>query len=439
MEPAIPGGTDAPATRALRASPWRTFLVALGLVLLLAVTALFTGIAVSGQRAIDAEVEARARTLVASIVLARKWNSTHGGVYVEKRPGMRSSPWLADPDVTGGNGKTYTLKNPALMAREMSELSEGSQGFTFRITSLKPLNPANVPDAFEIEALRGFERGDPEATRRERYGESTWFRFMAPLYIEESCLACHGRQGYRIGDVRGGISVAFPVDAAEEGKAQARRVTFLLFLATLGALVLVVWRLVAGLQGRLAAAEARIREMAITDDLTGLRNRRHILHRLEEEASRSRRSGRPLTVAIFDVDLFKRVNDQHGHDAGDAVLRAVAAMAVRALRASDLVARYGGEEFLGVLPETDATGASVIAERIRAWIEAMRVDHGDAAINVTASFGLATLDPATAGKGGEESLVKRADAALYRAKAAGRNQIVWAPGDAPRPAPDPRE
>jgi len=238
--------------------------------------------------------------------------------------------------------------------------------------------------------------------------------------------------------VRGGISVAFPIDAAEAGKARARRVTFLLFLATLGALVLVVWRLVAGLQGRLATAEARIREMAITDDLTGLRNRRHILHRLAEESSRSRRSGRPLTVAIFDVDLFKRVNDQHGHDAGDAVLRAVAAMAVRALRASDLVARYGGEEFLVVLPETDAPGAGVIAERIRAWIEAMRVDHEGAAISVTASFGLATLDPAAAGQGGEEALVKRADAALYRAKAAGRNQIVWAPGEAPRP-PEPRE
>jgi diguanylate cyclase (GGDEF)-like protein len=433
MERAIPGGTDEPTARPTRrVSPWRTFLVALSLVLLLAISALFTGIAVSGQNAIDAEVEARARTLVASIVLARKWNSQHGGVYVEKRPGMKASPWLADPDVVADNGKTYTLKNPALMAREMSELAKGSEGFSFRITSLKPLNPANFPDAFETEALRGFERGAIDASRRERYGESTWLRYMVPLRVEESCLACHARQGYQVGDVRGGISVAFPVDAAESGKAHARKVTFLLFLATLAALVAVVWKLVAGLQRRLAAAEARIRDMAITDELTGLRNRRHIMQRLGEETSRSRRTGRLLSVLIFDVDHFKRVNDQHGHDAGDAVLRSVAAMAVRAVRTTDLVARYGGEEFLVLLPETDSAGAAVIAERIRSWIETMRVDVAGAPLAVTASFGAACLDPSVAGSGDVETLVKRADAALYRAKAAGRNRIVWAPGDAPR-------
>jgi diguanylate cyclase (GGDEF)-like protein len=434
MERAIPGGTAAPAERpGPRVSPWRTFLVALALVLLLAISALFTGIAVSGQQAIDAEVEARARTLVASIVLARRWNSEHGGVYVEKRPGMKSNPWLADPDLTATDGRTYTLKNPALMAREMSELAKGSEGFSFRITSLKPLNPANFPDDFETAALRDFEAGATEASRRERYGDSTWLRFMVPLRVEVSCLACHGRQGYRVGDVRGGISVAFPVDAAEAGKAHARRVTFLLFLATLAALVAVVWKLVAGLQRRLAAAEERIRDMAITDELTGLRNRRHIMQRLAEESSRSRRTGRPLSILIFDVDHFKRVNDEHGHDAGDAVLRSVSAMAVRALRTTDLVARYGGEEFLVLLPETDSAGAALIAERIRSWIETMRVELEGLEIAVTASFGAATFDPAVAGDGESEALVKRADAALYRAKAAGRNQIVWAPGDAPRP------
>jgi diguanylate cyclase (GGDEF)-like protein len=445
MGRAIPGSTAVPAARPpRRVSPWRAFLVALALVLVLAISALFTGIAVSGQHAIDAEVEARARTLVASIVLARKWNSNHGGVYVEKRPGMKSNPWLANPDLTATDGRVFTLKNPALMAREMSELSKGSDGFSFRITSLKPLNPANFPDDFEASALREFESGAPEISRRERYGNSTWLRFMIPLRVEESCLACHGRQGYQVGDVRGGISVAFPIDGAEAGKARARRVTFLLFLATLGALVAAVWKLVAGLQRRLAIAEERIRDMAMTDELTGLRNRRHILHRLAEEVSRSRRTGRPLSLFMLDVDHFKRVNDQHGHDAGDAVLRSVAAMVVRALRTVDLVARYGGEEFLVLLPETDSAGAALIAERIRSWIETMRVDLRGQEIGVTASIGAATLDPADSGTGDEELLVKRADAALYRAKAAGRNQIVWAPGDAPQgsrasPSPPPGE
>jgi diguanylate cyclase (GGDEF)-like protein len=317
------------------------------------------------------------------------------------------------------------------MAREMSELTAGSDGFTFRITSLKPLNPDNAPDDFEREALAAFEGGAREVSRRERFGDSTWIRFMAPLHVEESCLACHGHQGYRVGDVRGGISVAFPIDGAEQGKAHARRTTLLLFLGTLALLVSVLWWLVAGLRRQLAAAESRIREMAMTDDLTGLRNRRHILQRLREELARASRNGRALTVAIFDVDHFKRVNDEHGHDAGDEVLRAVGAMATRALRSSDLIARYGGEEFLLVLPETAGPGAAVIAERVRAGVEAMRVDHGGEALAVTISFGLAIFDP-TAPKGESgETLIKRADAALYRAKAGGRNQLVWAPGDAP--------
>lgn len=412
------------ATRPERRSPWRPFLVGLSLVLLLALSAVFTGIAVSGERAIDAEVEMRARTLVASLVLARRWNATHGGVWVEKRPGVASSPWLVGPDVEGTNGRTYTLRNPALMAREMAELAEDSQAFRFRITSLKPLNPGNFPDAFEADALRAFERGAVEARRHERYNGAPWLRYMAPLRVEESCLECHERQGYRVGDVRGGISVAFPIDDAEAGKARARAVTFALFLATLAALAAVVWKLVVGLQRRLAAAEARIREMAVTDELTGLRNRRHIQHRLDEELSRAARNRRSLSIAMFDVDHFKEVNDARGHDAGDEVLRSVAAMALRAVRASDLVARYGGEEFLVVLPETDAEGARVIAERLRTWIEAMRVDVPAGRVAVTASFGVATHRPDAPATPDGSALVRRADEALYRAKADGRNRVA---------------
>lgn len=407
-------------------SPWRPFVVGLALVLALVLAALFTGIAVSGERAIDAQVEMRAQTLVASLVLARKWNATHGGVYVVKRPGVASNPWLDGPDVATADGRVLTLRNPALMAREMSELSEGSQAFRFRITSLKPLNPENAPDEFEAEALAAFERGEGPVSRRERRGASTWLRHLEPIRVEAPCLACHARQGYRIGDVRGGISVSFPIDDAEQAKARARRVTFAHFLITLGVMVAVVARLLVGLQQRLAAAEDRVRELAVTDDLTGLRNRRHAQHRLEEEAARAVRTGHPLSVALFDLDHFKQVNDRFGHAAGDAVLRAVAAAALRVCRVSDVVARFGGEEFLLVLPETGADGAATIAERLRRALEAMRVAHEGREVAVTASFGLATAVP---GPGGIDTgaLIKAADRALYRAKAEGRNRVVRAP------------
>lgn len=418
-ERAIPGGTGEAEPPPQPASPWGAFLLALGALLATAVAILFAGIGLSGERAIDAEIQERARTLVASIALVREWNGAHGGVWVEKRAGVKSSPWLPNPDVEGRNGKVYTLANHAVMARELSELSRGSQGFSFRLTSLKPLNPANAPDPFEEASLLAFERGAPDASRRERYGDSTWFRYMTPLRVEESCLECHERQGYRVGDVRGGVSVSFPVDAAERGKARTRAVTFLLFLATLAVLVTAVGWLVSGLRRRLALAEARIRDMAITDELTGLRNRRHITHRLAEEVSRSRRSGRPLSVLMFDVDHFKRVNDQRGHAVGDRVLRAVARRLADAVRSDDLVARVGGEEFCVLLPGADLAAAAEVGERIRTAVREASVADADCAVRVTVSAGVSTLEPGD----DELSFVSRADLRLYEAKRDGRDRV----------------
>lgn len=147
-----------------------------------------------------------------TIVLARRWNSEHGGVFVEKKPGMASNPFLKNPDIKASNGKTYTLKNPATMTREISELARADSGIAFHITSLKPLNPANAPDPWERRALTAFEAGARE--RREvtsRDGRRT-FRLMRPLLVEASCLPCHAVQGYRLGQVRGGISVNLPYD-----------------------------------------------------------------------------------------------------------------------------------------------------------------------------------------------------------------------------------
>jgi diguanylate cyclase (GGDEF)-like protein len=413
---------------ARRRSPWPSFLVNLSLVVLLSVSALFAGIAATGQRAVDAEIRARARSIFTSVVLARKWNAIHGGVLVEKTPEMASSPWLPSPDVEGSDGKVYTRKNPALMAREMSDLVEEEGGaYRFRITSLRPLNPANAPDPFEAAALRSFEQGRTEATGRETVDGSSFFRYMAPLRVEESCLPCHAAQGYRVGDVRGGISVTLNVEDAERTMRRSRWLTGGLFLVTALVLLGIIGRLVASLQRRLAAAESRIREMAITDDLTGLRNRRFVLLRLAEEVVRSHRHGHPLSCVLFDLDHFKRVNDKHGHAAGDATLRAVAAEAQRCCRQSDVLGRYGGEEFLLVLPETDQAGAHAIAERLRSALQALRVEFGGFALGVTASFGVATLWPEGGTPVQPEYLVRRADEALYRAKAAGRNRVEGAP------------
>ncbi len=408
-----------------RAGHWRGFLVSLTLVVLLAVSAAFTGVALSSQHAVEAELVSRGRALFNSIVLTRRWAAAHGGVLVEKRLGVVSNPYLENPDRTATDGTVYTLKNPALMTREISEVAERQGAFRFHITSLKPLNPGNAPDAFERDALQRFESGLAEATFRDVRDGTPWFRYMAPLRVEESCLACHAKQGYVVGDVRGGISVGFGMSDAEAAIRRTRWTVTALFLLTGALLVVVIGRLVTGLRSKLSAAEARIRELALTDELTRLANRRHVGDRFREELGRSVRYGRPISVVLLDVDHFKAVNDTEGHDAGDAVLRAVAGAIASALRVSDVPGRWGGEEFLAVLPETDAAGARVLAERVRAAVEALRVEHAGKALKVTISAGLATWVPAAARVAGveAESLLKQADEALYRAKGAGRNRV----------------
>jgi diguanylate cyclase (GGDEF)-like protein len=407
-------------------SPWRGFLVNLSLVTLLAVLVVFTGLAVSDQRAVEGELRTRGRSLVDGIILTRTWNAEHGGVFVVKRPGMVSNPYLEAPDRVGDDGTVYTMKNPALMAREISEVAERRGAFRFHLTSLRPLNPENAPDAFEREALERFERGATElAVREEREGEP-WFRYMVPLRVEEACLPCHAKQGYTVGQVRGGISVGFSMAEANAAIRRTRWTVLALFAATGTLLVLVFWRLVAGLRARLAAAERRIQELARTDDLTGIANRRHLGERLRVERARAARYGRPISLAMVDVDHFKAVNDAHGHDAGDAVLRGVARTVAGSLRESDLLGRWGGEELLVILPETGAAGARALADRLRAAVEALRVEHDGRAHGVTVSVGLATwAPPATGAQGpGEDALLKQADEALYRAKAAGRNRVA---------------
>jgi two-component system, cell cycle response regulator len=164
-------------------------------------------------------------------------------------------------------------------------------------------------------------------------------------------------------------------------------------------------------------------EMAITDALTGLYNRRymesHLATLVEQAASR----GKPLSLLVLDIDYFKSINDGHGHDAGDDVLREFALRIKRSIRGIDLACRYGGEEFVVVMPETDMAVATTVAERLRRRIasEPFPIQRGTASVAVTISIGLAAL-----GQADERAadILKRADVALYRAKRDGRNRVV---------------
>ncbi|CAB1367404.1 diguanylate cyclase [Denitratisoma oestradiolicum] len=167
-----------------------------------------------------------------------------------------------------------------------------------------------------------------------------------------------------------------------------------------------------------------LRRVSITDALTGVFNRRHMDTTLSTEFGRVQRSGKPLSVLLFDIDHFKKFNDTHGHDQGDRVLQAVGQAMKAVVRKYDTPCRYGGEEFVIILPEADRAGALSVGERLRRDVEAMLVDG----LHVTISLGAATFPELALSKA--EQLVEAADAALYQAKEEGRNRLVVAEGPA---------
>lgn len=172
-------------------------------------------------------------------------------------------------------------------------------------------------------------------------------------------------------------------------------------------------------RGSVIKAERRLLAAATSDPLTGLANRSHFQRRAHAELLQSRRRGEPLSLMLADVDFFKRINDEHGHEAGDQVLVQLARMLRQALREVDVLARWGGEEFLVLLPAIDSRAATAVAERLRQAVAAQPIQHAGRSIPVTLSFGIAEVH----GEHDLQAATHRADQALYRSKHEGRNRV----------------
>lgn len=182
---------------------------------------------------------------------------------------------------------------------------------------------------------------------------------------------------------------------------------------------LVVGRRFVELNRSLLEAKAALERQAVTDPLTGVLNRRGILDKLETEVARAERQGKPLSVALLDIDHFKSINDRYGHSVGDVVLRAVVERTQAALRAYDSVGRFGGEEFLMVIPGLRAGEARGVLERVRLRVGETPVATENVLVPVTVSIGGAGYQG-----GSIDALIREADDALYRAKAQGRDRTV---------------
>jgi len=162
------------------------------------------------------QAEQQARMLYKQILLTRQWASDHNGLFILKRKGVKANPYLDLPTVVDNAGHTYFLRNPAMITRELSSYAKREGLGHFVVTSLNPVNPLNIPDDFEKDALLAFNHGISEVTTVENGEHGRVVRFIAPLKTSESCLTCHARHGYKLGDIRGGLSITIPINWADD-------------------------------------------------------------------------------------------------------------------------------------------------------------------------------------------------------------------------------
>ena len=389
------------------------------------ISSIFFSFSLSARSLITEQLYSQAKSLHSSIVLTRLWAAKYQGVYVPMATDGDINPYLQlipglKPVITDTEGQRYTLKNPALITREISELGQDRNVLIFKITSLTPLNPTNIPDRFEAEALNAFAEGLAEVSSFEDKDGQIFYRYMAPLVTEDFCLRCHAAQGYSVGDVRGGISVTIPAtDARKQSDMYAIYSVISAFLVLILVVILIAY-IARYFIRDIKQAEGKIIEYAVTDFLTAVYNRGYGLQLLAREISRQRRGLDDVSVIMIDLDHFKKINDTYGHLVGDKVLVEFAKLLRQSVRDYDIVCRYGGEEFLVVLPGSTLESCRQLAERIREKTMRMNIQADGGQVQISISGGLARLESEDT----IDSLLKRADDNLYEAKRRGRNRIV---------------
>ena len=385
----------------------------------------------------------QASTLFKNIVTLRKWNSDHGAIYVKAYNGIQPNPYLKDNHTYTKDNELLIKINPAWMTRQISELSNKKEKYYFKITSLQPINPNNAPDNFEKTALENMKRNKSKEVYTSL--ENDKFNFMGALKVEQSCLECHTTQGYNIGDTIGGLRVSIPIDNYLHNMEIVDSKTELLYLITILTsivFILLITYTVNSIYVRelnilklnktlevkvnqrtkeLKNANKKLLEISSVDFLTNIPNRRYFFEVGNKSFHLAKREKHPLSIIYIDIDHFKSINDNYGHNIGDEILKLVSSKMNKLIRKSDILARTGGEEFTILLNNTDKENAFILAEKLRTTIENSCYRDKEFEIQVTISLGISELQ-----NDDEEldSIISRADKALYRAKNESRNKTV---------------
>lgn len=348
----------------------------------------------------------------------RNWANSHGGVYVPPTERTPANPYLNVPerDVITQSGKILTLLNPAYMIREIQLYYGDQYGSKTVITSLNPINPYNIPDEWEQKALESFEIKVEKYQSLDKINNEPYLKMMVPFIVDENCMKCHAQQGYKVGDIRGGIATYLPMKSFLERQSKRRielSLTHLIvWLMGLFGFIL-TWRH----QKKLDDAGERIQRLALYDSLTHLPNRHLVNQSLD--APHSPRTG----LVLIDIDNFKLLNDTLGHHFGDKLLYAVARRLETHYGSKHFVGRLGGDEFVILLDQlknnvgmTEQSLISFTQSLLEKMSKPYLIDERD--YQVTFSAGCALLDTKSKNP---SPLLKYAEVAMYQAKYSGRN------------------
>jgi diguanylate cyclase (GGDEF)-like protein len=351
-------------------------------------------------------------------VIYRRWVARQGGVYVPVSEMAPPNPYLRVPhrDIKTPDGLSLTLINPAYMTRKVNELAMEAHNLQGHITSLNPIRPGNYPDSWERKALNSFERGIKEISSIEMTSGKEYFRFMRPLVTEKSCLKCHEFQGYKEGDIRGGISLSIPMEplrAIERsrmvGLTLAHSFLWIIGLTGIGIGTRRLWRQT--LQREKAEEELVV--LAITDQLTGLHNRRGFLTLAEQQLRLSDRTKDKMLLFSGDMDGLKWINDTLGHKEGDNALIEMATVLKETFRSSDVIARMGGDEFAVLAIDTTEVNSEIFTGRLQSLIDA-RNNQKNRNYRLSISVGCSFYDPENPCS--IDELMVQADQLMYEVK-----------------------
>jgi len=341
------------------------------------------------------------------------WNTAYDAVYVVEGNQTPDNLKVNPGAVSTTEGQRLSQIIFPTMWRQLSSINLYINDVETHTSSLKAVNPVNEPDPWETKGLNKLESGAKSYMSFEKTEEGLHvFKYMHPIYIEESCMDCHAVQGYKVGDVRAGITAKIPVDTLLDNTYEHiwQVGAILALLAALGVGVAVI------VEKRHLSDQVHIQQlndMAIIDELTGLNNRRGFLTLAQQQLKFSERNEEKATLLFMDLNRFKEINDTYGHKTGDTALVRLAGILTSTFRGSDIVGRFGGDEFVVLAMDTAEGTEEIMIDRLESNIEEEKA-RSDAPYELSLSIGTAVFDPAEPKM--LELLILEADEKMYEDK-----------------------